>query len=132
MVYVASFAVSAYANSQYRAASKPFNPLLGETYECVRDDKGFSFVAEQVLHHPPVSTCHAKSNNFEFWQDIRVKSKFWGKSMEIQPVGKFLGFLIVLFNHYLIRRPTNLQGNYRNFCKVLILQTFASGFTITR
>ena len=48
MVYVASFAVSSYASTYYRAGTKPFNPLLGETYECVREDKGFRFMAEQV------------------------------------------------------------------------------------
>lgn len=50
MVYVAAFAVSSYGSSYYRAGSKPFNPLLGETYECVREDKGFRFVAEQVIN----------------------------------------------------------------------------------
>lgn len=88
MVYVAAFAVSSYCSSYYRAGSKPFNPLLGETYECVREDKGFRFVAEQVSHHPPVSVCHAESKNFIFWQDIRIKTKFWGKSMEFQPLGR--------------------------------------------
>lgn len=48
MVYVAAFAVSSYGSSFYRAGSKPFNPLLGETYECVREDKGFKYIAEQV------------------------------------------------------------------------------------
>lgn len=43
MVYVAAFAISAYASSYYRAGSKPFNPVLGETYECIREDKGFQF-----------------------------------------------------------------------------------------
>lgn len=50
MVYVAAFAVSSYGSSYFRAGSKPFNPLLGETYECIREDKGFRFVAEQVSH----------------------------------------------------------------------------------
>jgi hypothetical protein len=40
MIYVAAFAISAYASSAYRSSRKPFNPLLGETYECVRSDKG--------------------------------------------------------------------------------------------
>ena len=31
-----------------RAGHKPFNPLLGETFECIRDDKGFKYIAEQV------------------------------------------------------------------------------------
>ncbi|XP_054277187.1 oxysterol-binding protein-related protein 3-like isoform X2 [Macrosteles quadrilineatus] len=87
MVYVAAFAVSSYGSSYFRAGSKPFNPLLGETYECIREDKGFRFVAEQVSHHPPVSVCYAESRNFIFWQDARIKTKFWGKSMEFQPTG---------------------------------------------
>ncbi|XP_066210422.1 oxysterol-binding protein-related protein 3 isoform X5 [Saccopteryx leptura] len=87
MVYVAAFAVSGYAASYFRAGSKPFNPVLGETYECVREDKGFQFFSEQVSHHPPISACHAESENFVFWQDVRWKNKFWGKSMEIVPIG---------------------------------------------
>ncbi|KAF2353552.1 Oxysterol-binding protein [Trinorchestia longiramus] len=87
MVQVAAFAVSAYASSLHRAAHKPFNPLLGETYECIREDKGFKFVAEQVSHHPPVAACHAHGSNFTLWQDVRIKTKFWGKSLEFQPSG---------------------------------------------
>lgn len=87
MVEIAAFAVSAYASTISRAGNKPFNPLLGETFECTREDKGFKFLAEQVSHHPPISTCYAKSSNFTFWQDARVKTKFWGKSMEFQPLG---------------------------------------------
>jgi len=40
--------VSSYASSGYRTGHKPFNPVLGETYECVREDKGWKCVAEQV------------------------------------------------------------------------------------
>ncbi len=48
MAYVAAFTVSAYANTDGRWG-KPFNPLLGETYECDRtDDYGWRSIAEQV------------------------------------------------------------------------------------
>ena len=104
MTYVAAFAVSAYGYCTARAGHKPFNPLLGkfftdfydvmtllyflgETYECIREDKGFKYVSEQVSHHPPVSVCHATSEKWSWWQDFRVKTKFWGKSMEFQPEG---------------------------------------------
>ncbi|XP_068428207.1 oxysterol-binding protein-related protein 6 isoform X3 [Clinocottus analis] len=87
MVVVAAFAVSGYSSTYYRAGSKPFNPLLGESYECIREDKGFCFFSEQVSHHPPISACHCESKNFTFWQDVRWKNKFWGKSMEILPIG---------------------------------------------
>ncbi|EDV26417.1 uncharacterized protein TRIADDRAFT_21915, partial [Trichoplax adhaerens] len=87
MAYVAAFAVSAYNNSHYRAGQKPFNPILGETYETIRGDRGFNFIAEQVSHHPPISACHADSERWKFWQDTRLKNRFWGKSLEIFPVG---------------------------------------------
>ncbi|XP_061464344.1 oxysterol-binding protein-related protein 6 isoform X8 [Rhineura floridana] len=87
MVLIAAFATSGYASTYYRAGSKPFNPVLGETYESIREDRGFRFFSEQVSHHPPISACHCESKNFVFWQDIRWKNKFWGKSMEILPIG---------------------------------------------
>ncbi|XP_028662063.2 oxysterol-binding protein-related protein 6 [Erpetoichthys calabaricus] len=87
MILIAAFAVSGYASTYYRAGSKPFNPVLGETYECIREDKGFCFFSEQVSHHPPISACHCESKKFLFWQDMRWKNKFWGKSMEIIPIG---------------------------------------------
>lgn len=76
MVQMAAFAVSAYGSATHRAGHKPFNPLLGETYECIREDKGFKFIAEQVCHHPPVSACHAESDNFIFWQGMRLHFLF--------------------------------------------------------
>lgn len=49
LVYVAAFAVSSYATTANRTG-KPFNPLLGETYECDRrDDLGWRAISEQVL-----------------------------------------------------------------------------------
>ncbi|XP_054846812.1 oxysterol-binding protein-related protein 3 isoform X2 [Eublepharis macularius] len=111
MVYMAAFAVSAYASSYYRAGSKPFNPVLGETYECIREDKGFQFFSEQVSHHPPISACHAESDNFVFWQDIRWKNKFWGKSMEIVPVGTTHVILPAFRDHYEWNKVTSCIHN---------------------
>ncbi|XP_029363672.1 oxysterol-binding protein-related protein 7-like isoform X2 [Echeneis naucrates] len=83
MVYVAVFSISGYAWASWRNRYKPFNPVLGETYESHREDRGFHYISEQVSHHPPISACHAESENFTFWQDQRWKYKFWGKSVEI-------------------------------------------------
>uniref|UniRef100_A0A673ZHU7 Oxysterol-binding protein n=1 Tax=Salmo trutta TaxID=8032 RepID=A0A673ZHU7_SALTR len=111
MVYVATFAVSAYASSYHRAGSKPFNPVLGETYECDRPDKGFRFIAEQVSHHPPVSACHCDSNNFTFWQDVQWKNKFWGKSMEIVRMGTTHVTLPAFGDHYEWNKVTSCIHN---------------------
>ncbi|XP_015225889.1 PREDICTED: oxysterol-binding protein-related protein 6 isoform X2 [Cyprinodon variegatus] len=111
MVLVAAFAVSGYSSTYYRAGSKPFNPLLGETYECIREDKGFCFFSEQVSHHPPISACHCESKNFTFWQDVRWKNKFWGKSMEILPMGS-VNLLIPRFgDHYEWNKVTTCVHN---------------------
>ncbi|KAM4874895.1 oxysterol-binding protein-related protein 3 isoform 6-T6 [Thomomys bottae] len=111
MVYVAAFAISAYASSYYRAGSKPFNPVLGETYECIREDKGFRFFSEQVSHHPPISACHAESGNFVFWQDMRWKNKFWGKSMEIVPIGTTHVTLPAFGDHFEWNKVTSCIHN---------------------
>uniref|UniRef100_A0A3B4ZPB8 Oxysterol-binding protein n=1 Tax=Stegastes partitus TaxID=144197 RepID=A0A3B4ZPB8_9TELE len=111
MVYVATFAITAYASSYHRAGSKPFNPVLGETYECDRPDKGFRFIAEQVSHHPPVSACHSDSRNFSFWQDVRWKNKFWGKSMEIVPMGTTHVTLPAFGDHYEWNKVTSCIHN---------------------
>jgi len=83
---VATFAVSALASNLDRMG-KPFNPLLGETYQL--EQEHFKFFCEQVCHHPPVSAFHASSNNqeFVFHGSIYPKVKFWGKSIEFQPKG---------------------------------------------
>uniref|UniRef100_A0A3Q3LBB9 Oxysterol-binding protein n=1 Tax=Mastacembelus armatus TaxID=205130 RepID=A0A3Q3LBB9_9TELE len=111
MVYVATFAISAYTSTYHRAGSKPFNPVLGETYECDRPDKGFRFIAEQVSHHPPVSACHSDSKNFTFWQDVRWKNKFWGKSMEIVPMGTTHVTLPAFGDHYEWNKVTSCIHN---------------------
>ncbi|XP_061557070.1 oxysterol-binding protein-related protein 7-like isoform X2 [Phycodurus eques] len=87
MVFVAAFSISGYAWASWRYRYKPFNPVLGETYESHREDRGFRYMSEQVSHHPPISACHAESTNFTFWQDQRWKNKFWGKSVEILSSG---------------------------------------------
>uniref|UniRef100_A0A4W5L1A2 Oxysterol-binding protein n=1 Tax=Hucho hucho TaxID=62062 RepID=A0A4W5L1A2_9TELE len=83
MLYIGVFSISGYAWATWRNRYKPFNPVLGETYESHRKDRGFRYVAEQVSHHPPGSAVHAESENFTFWQDQQWKNKFWGKSLEI-------------------------------------------------
>lgn len=86
LVYVAAFAASEYASTIGRVA-KPFNPLLGETYEYVRPDKGYRFFIEQVSHHPPVGAAHAESARWDYWGESAVRSKFYGKSFDINPLG---------------------------------------------
>ncbi|KAL4583123.1 hypothetical protein LXL04_007687 [Taraxacum kok-saghyz] len=83
---VAAFAVSGYASTEGRNC-KPFNPLLGETYEADYPDKGLRFFSEKVSHHPMIVACHCDGKGWKFWGDSNLKSKFWGRSIQLDPVG---------------------------------------------
>ncbi|KAK7353145.1 hypothetical protein VNO80_18585 [Phaseolus coccineus] len=86
VLYVAAFAISGYAATEGRVC-KPFNPLLGETYEAHYPDKGLRFFSEKVSHHPMIVACHCEGTGWKFWGDSNLKSKFWGRSIQLDPVG---------------------------------------------
>ncbi|KAI6647126.1 Oxysterol-binding protein-related protein 6-like isoform X2 [Oopsacas minuta] len=115
MLYIAAFALSPYSTSYYRAGQKVFNPVLGETYELIDEEHNFKFIAEQVSHHPPVSACHAESPNFMFWEDARLKYKFWGQSMELYPTGRINLLLSEKSEHYTWSKVTTCVHNLLNF-----------------
>lgn len=104
---VAAFAVSAVA-SQWERTGKPFNPLLGETYELIREDLGFRFISEQVSHHPPISAFYSEGLNqdFVFHGSIYPKLKFWGKSVEAEPRGTITLELLKNGEAYTWTNPT--------------------------
>ncbi|XP_077227459.1 OSBP(oxysterol binding protein)-related protein 1D isoform X2 [Tasmannia lanceolata] len=83
---IVAFAVSGYASTEGRQC-KPFNPLLGETYEADYPDKGLRFFSEKVSHHPMIVACHCDARGWKFWADSNLKGKFWGRSIQLDPVG---------------------------------------------
>lgn len=88
LAYVAAFAGSSYSSTINRIA-KPFNPLLGETYEYCRRDKGFRFLAEQVSHHPPVGAAMAESAKWDFYGESLFKPRFNGRSIDVNLLGRW-------------------------------------------
>ena len=68
LVYVTAFALSNLSSNRVkdRAIRKPFNPMLGETYELVQAD----------------------SRDWSLTQSPKPTQKFWGKSAEINTDGK--------------------------------------------
>lgn len=84
MLYVASFAIAQY-KCTYRRMNKPFNPILGETFELVTPT--FKYIGEQVSHHPPISAAHAISKHYEFSMDTSTKMGFNGTYLKATPTG---------------------------------------------
>ncbi|KAF5192569.1 Oxysterol-binding family protein [Thalictrum thalictroides] len=85
MVYASSWAISVFY--AYQRAWKPFNPILGETYEMVNHN-GVTFIAEQVCHHPPIGAGHAENEHFAYDVTSKIKTKFLGNSVDIYPIGR--------------------------------------------
>lgn len=57
ILHVAAFAVSGYSSSEGRHC-KPFNPLLGETYEADYPERGVRFFSEKVSAQKPLFMLH--------------------------------------------------------------------------
>ncbi|XP_022861850.1 oxysterol-binding protein-related protein 2B-like isoform X2 [Olea europaea var. sylvestris] len=135
ILYVAAFAVSGYASSEGRHC-KPFNPLLGETYEADYPDKRVRFFSEKVSHHPTLIACHCEGEGWKFWGDSNLRSKFWGRSIQVDPVGTLTLefedgeifqwnkvttsiYNLILGNIYCDHHGTmHIQGNRQYSCKL--------------
>jgi len=95
--YLAAFLISPFSSSLGRTF-KPFNPLLGETYEIKH--LGFKYLAEQVTHHPPALAFHCFADKEDLnstdpnigWTahgNLSVNQNFTGKSLSIQMKGEY-------------------------------------------
>ncbi|KAG7099437.1 hypothetical protein E1B28_001288 [Marasmius oreades] len=103
--YVAAFAVSSYAHTRHRTGRKGFNPMLGETFE----DNRMKFIAEKVRHNPVEMAYHAEGPHWELTATSAGKTKFWGKSLEIIPLGTT--HLRIGKDHYQWKKPSSFMRN---------------------
>ena len=92
LVLISAFAIAGLASNRARerAVRKPFNPMLGETFELVREDLGFRFLAEKVAHRPVRVACQAEGGSsgsspctWTYTHAPSPSQKFWGKSAEL-------------------------------------------------
>ncbi|XP_076001365.1 oxysterol-binding protein 1-like isoform X2 [Genypterus blacodes] len=112
LCYVAAFTVSSYSTTVHRTG-KPFNPLLGETFELDRlKECGYRSLCEQVSHHPPAAAHHANSEKgWTLRQEITLASKFRGKYLSIMPLGAIQCLFEKSKNHYTWKKVTTTVHN---------------------
>lgn len=107
--------VSVFACTNYNSTErfyKPFNPVLGESFEFVDEAKGVHLVAEQVSHHPPVSAQHCEGKHWVFWQDGRPTTRFNGNSIDIFPHSKTHIYIPRSRDHFVFQEiPTTRINN---------------------
>ena len=70
LLCVTAFAVSSLSvlRVKDRAIRKPFNPMLGETFELVREDKGYRLISEKVSHRPVQMAIQAEAEKWSLNQ----------------------------------------------------------------
>jgi len=83
---VMAFAISGFHNTTY--PKKPFNPILGETYQATYED-GAQLFCEQSSHHPPVTNWEmlGPDNCYHFYGSGEWVASFRGNSIKGQQMG---------------------------------------------
>jgi hypothetical protein len=107
LAYISGFILSE-VNCNINRILKPFNPILGETFEFIDNDLKYRFFSEQVSHNPPISAFICESDNYVFFGDTRSKSKFnlFKGNMEFNFLNKY-NFIIKSTNeHFVFNKPT--------------------------
>jgi len=115
-------------------AKKPYNPIIGETFQCWMDptsgdaytpptqsasysmdgspcpwtkDTDVSLIAEQVSHHPPISAFYAECPAHQISCNgyIWTKSKFLGLGIGVEMVGQGVVTLVEHDEDYIVTFP---------------------------
>ncbi|XP_051855668.1 oxysterol-binding protein-related protein 9 isoform X4 [Antechinus flavipes] len=129
MVQVVRWYLSAFhAGRKGSVAKKPYNPILGEIFQChwtlpMENEENaepmsegpvpwgskncVTFVAEQVSHHPPISAFYAECFNkrIQFNAHIWTKSKFLGMSIGVHNIGQGCVSCLDYDEHYILTFP---------------------------
>ncbi len=106
---VAAFVISSFSGSQ--RVRKPFNPLLGETFEFISPVNGMKFYAEQVSHHPPLSVGYCEGRKWKASEVVDIKATFYGNAVEVHNVGTRYIELTKTGDRYSWNLPKTLAAN---------------------
>ena len=81
---------------------KPFNSIIGETYEYFNNDLNFRFYSEQVSHKPPVNAYVGETPEFTYYGDTLgdTSLKFFKGGIELSFTNKIHILLKKFGDHY--------------------------------
>lgn len=113
IMHIAVFGAVFIASSRVkeRSARKPFNPLLGETFELVRPEQGLRVIAEKVCHRPSIMAMQAETANWTLHYSPTLHQQIWGKSIEINNKGTIRLFIHSTGEVYEWVQPTTFLRN---------------------
>ncbi len=84
---------------------KPFNPLLGETFEIFEEENNLRGLVEQISHHPPISAFHIESDDFiiEGYNQDNISISM--KGFRLIPNGEIKVTLKSTGDEFMVKRP---------------------------
>ena len=110
--YILSAFFIIYANT-IGTTKKPFNPLLGETFELYEpNDDSFKMVTEQVSHHPPISAFWGENDHFIAEGHMSTKTDFSHKGIKIRVIGETIITLKSTGDRFKITKPVTSVHNF--------------------
>jgi hypothetical protein len=100
-----------------KGLKKPYNPILGEVFRSYwynpnTDSKTF-YIAEQVSHHPPITSFYVtnRKEGFCIYGTVLARSKFYGNSVSAIMDGQVKLILLNRGEEYIITLPyANCKG----------------------
>jgi len=104
---VAAFGIALFSN--YTRTLKPFNPILGETFEFIQEK--YKSLCEQVSHHPPVGIAHTMGEGWTLQQESRIEAWFWGNSVDISSIGNNHFWINKTGDHFTWMNPMSCVHN---------------------
>ncbi|CAF5153576.1 unnamed protein product [Rotaria magnacalcarata] len=129
-IQVVKWYLSAFhAGRKSAVPKKPYNPILGETFQCLYDigsssssndaiakdgpvswasDNHVTFIAEQTSHHPPIASFYAEcpAKHIQIDGCLWTKSKFLGLSVAVHMIGDAILTLLDHDERYVITFPS--------------------------
>ena len=107
MCYISAFIIGELFLNLGRSL-KPFNPIIGETYEFFDNEKKFRFYSEQVSHKPQVNAYIAETPEFAYYGDTLNSTSFkiFKGSIELIFKNKSHVHLKKTGDHYIFNPPT--------------------------
>lgn len=117
--------------------SKPYNPILGEIFECEfahNDSKTTAFV-EQVSHHPPISSLftYNETHNIMYESTMRIASTFRASGNYTYLQGYHCVTLLNFLEQYLMTFPAiiakpGVLSSTIEYGELLVIKCEQSGF----
>ena len=115
LCYIASFIIGEIFLNNGRTL-KPFNPIIGESFEYFINDSNFRYYAEQVSHKPPITAYIGENPNFVLYGDTlgNTSFKFFKGCMELSFKNKVHIKLKKFGDHYTYIPPSALAKGIIN------------------